>query len=65
MARYRMAVRYGAPRQHYHMADLEADSLADALRRAVAEVTPEVDRSADLVEIRLLTEQDQGGDPGT
>lgn len=58
MPRYRMAIRYGDVRQQYHVADLEASSLHDALRQAVDAIPEEVDRTADLVEIRLAVDPD-------
>lgn len=58
MPRYRMAIRYGDVRQQYHMADLEAASLQDALRQAMGAIPPDVDRTADLVEIRRAVDPD-------
>ncbi|HUH12585.1 MAG TPA: hypothetical protein VMK65_05725 [Longimicrobiales bacterium] len=52
MPRYRMAIRFGEVRQTYHVADVEAPSLRAALREAADAVPDDVDRTADLVEIR-------------
>lgn len=50
--RYRVAVRYVDDRQRYHIEDLEAGSMADALRDIIDRVPGEVLQSADLIEIR-------------
>jgi hypothetical protein len=53
---YRVTIRYGAPRQQYHVMDLTANSLREALRMA-AEDYPDIAAAADLVEIRLHEER--------
>lgn len=53
-----MTIRYAGGGQQYHMADLDAESLADALRKAVDAVPANVDRTADLVEIRRAADLD-------
>lgn len=52
MPRYRMAIRFGDVHQTYHMADVQAPTLQAALREAAALIPDEVNRTADLVEIR-------------
>lgn len=64
MARFRMTVRYQGPAQRYHMADLEGESLVHALRLAVDAVPVEVDRTADLVEIRRTPGEERDYAPG-
>lgn len=51
MPTYRMTVRYGAPRVRYHMEDIEAPTLADALRKGAAALPAEA-VDGELVEIR-------------
>jgi len=51
MAHYRVTVRYGTPRQQYHVVDLTADSLREAMI-AAAEQMPDEATLPDLVEIR-------------
>jgi len=55
MSQYRVTIRHGAPRMQYHLFDVTADSLVEALRLA-AEQFPSV-QGADLVEIRLMPEE--------
>lgn len=54
MASYRMTVRYGEPRPRYHMEDVEAASLPDALRQAAESLPDDVAATAELVEIRRM-----------
>jgi hypothetical protein len=49
---YRITVRHGRPQQ-YAMQDVEADSLAEALRFAAEEMTVARSADADLAEIRV------------
>jgi hypothetical protein len=58
MPHYRVTIRFGAPRQQYHVEDLTANSLREALRMAV-DLFPEtgVD-TADLLEIREQVDPD-------
>ena len=56
MPLYRVTIRFGSPKQQYHMEDIEASSLRDALRLA-AERFPDVAMSsADLAEVRRQPE---------
>jgi hypothetical protein len=58
MPLYRMTIRFGAPRQHYHVEDLTANSLREALRMA-ADLFPEAaGEAADLLEIREQVDPD-------
>lgn len=51
---YRATIRYAAAgRQRYHLEDIDAPSLMDALRLAAGRVPAEVGATADLVEVRL------------
>lgn len=56
MPSYRVTVRWGRSRHQYHVHDVEATSLRDALREAADRMPEEVAASADLVEIRLMTD---------
>ncbi len=58
MPTYRMTVRYGAPRARYHMEDVRAASLAEAMRRGADALPPDV-AEGELVEIRRSTEAEQ------
>jgi hypothetical protein len=51
-------VRYTDERQRYHVEDIEADSMADALRAVEQRVAAGVLATADLVEIRPQIEGD-------
>jgi hypothetical protein len=53
MSSYRVTIRHGRP-QRYHMVDVEAEDLAEALRQA-AERMPAEARGGDLVEVRRST----------
>jgi hypothetical protein len=59
MARFRVTIRYGAPRQRYEMLDIEADSMPDALQRLVASFPPDAEATSDLVEVRRQTAPDE------
>jgi hypothetical protein len=52
MPLYRVTIRYGRPQQ-YVMDDLEASSLAEAMRLAAEKMPVARDAGADLVEIRI------------
>jgi hypothetical protein len=52
MPLYRVTIRYGARAQRYHVEDVRADSLKDAVR-AVANAFPQTVTDADLIEVRL------------
>jgi hypothetical protein len=53
MTIYRMTLRHGARGKRYHIVDIEAESLRDAMMQAVNAVPGAMDASADLVEIRV------------
>ncbi|GEM_PF-496425 len=52
MPGFRVVVRYGGARHRYEVMDVEAASLSAALRDVLGRLTPELDATADLVEIR-------------
>jgi hypothetical protein len=52
MAQYRITVRYGSPRHKYHVMDVAADTLRDAMIAAAGQM-PDPATMPDLVEIRL------------
>jgi len=49
---YRVTVRYALRPPRYDVFELQASSLAEALRAAAARIPDEVQASADLVEVR-------------
>jgi hypothetical protein len=58
MPSFRLTVRHGAP-QRYHVVDIDAADLHDAVRRAAQHVPAGADARADLVEIRLQADPTQ------
>lgn len=52
MSLYRVTIRFGAPRQQYHVLDLSANSLREAMRLAAEQYPDAAIDNADLVEIR-------------
>jgi hypothetical protein len=62
MTIYRMTLRHGAPGKRYHVVDIEAASLRDAMMQAVNAFPAAMDASADLVEIRVHVEREVLGD---
>jgi uncharacterized protein involved in exopolysaccharide biosynthesis len=52
MAHFRVTIRFGSPRQQYHVMDLTANSLREAMRMAAEEYPQAAIEDADLVEIR-------------
>ena len=51
---YRATIRYAVGgRQRYHLEDMDAPTLMDALRLAAERTPAEVRASADLAEVRL------------
>lgn len=56
MPQYRVTIRFGAPKQQYHMEDLQANSLREALRQAAEQFPAAALDSADLAEIRRQVE---------
>ena len=59
MPLYRVTIRFGTPRQQYHVQDLSANSLREAMRLAVEEFPEAAAESADLVEIRRQQDPEQ------
>jgi hypothetical protein len=58
MPLYRATIRFGGPRQQYHMMDLSANSLREAMRLAAEQYPESSAQDADLVEIRLQVDPD-------
>jgi hypothetical protein len=58
-----MTLRHGERGKRYHVVDIEASDIRDALMQAVNAVPPGSEASADLVEIRVLSREQQ--QPGT
>ncbi|HUF51627.1 MAG TPA: hypothetical protein VMN60_12370 [Longimicrobiales bacterium] len=56
MPHYRVTIRFGSPRPQYHVQDLAANSLREAMRMAVDEFPETAMQAADLVEIRTQTD---------
>jgi hypothetical protein len=56
---YRVTIRFGAPKQQYHMDDIEASSLRDALRLVAERFPDDALHSADLAEVRRQVEPEQ------
>jgi len=56
MPLYRVTIRFGAPKQQYHIDDIEASSLRDALRVAGERFPDDALQSADLAEVRRQVE---------
>lgn len=52
MPQYRVTIRFGEPRQQYHVIDLTANSLREAMRMAAEDYPEAAAAQADLVEIR-------------
>lgn len=52
MNRYRVTIRYGSPRSQYHVMDVDAPDLREALVRAAEAFPAEAQATADLIEIR-------------
>jgi hypothetical protein len=59
MPLYRVTIRFGAPRQQYHVEDLTANSLREAVRMAAEQFPDAASSTADLVEIRLQLDPDE------
>ena len=54
MPSYRATIRYVASGRHrYHLEDVDAATLMDAVRLAAERVPAEVSSTADLVEVRV------------
>ncbi|CAN5724821.1 hypothetical protein BH23GEM9_BH23GEM9_13060 [soil metagenome] len=52
MPLYRVTIRFGSPKQQYHVEDLTANSLREAMRMAVERFPEAASATADLVELR-------------
>ena len=52
MPLYRATIRFGEPRQKYHVIDISANSLREAMRIAAEQYPDAAADGADLVEIR-------------
>lgn len=59
MSLYRVTIRFGAPRQQYHVMDLTANSLREAMRMAAEQYPEAAAHEADLVEIRRQVDPDE------
>jgi hypothetical protein len=59
MSLYRLTIRFGAPKQQYHMEDVHANSLREAMRLAVERFPEAALHSADLAEIRRQIEPEE------
>lgn len=57
--KYQVTVRYGAPRQRYHIYVVEAEDAGNALRVAGEQMPPEISGGADLVELRIAVDPDE------
>ena len=62
--KYRATIRYGVGVQRYHMEDLEADSLDQALRKLADAFPAELRGSADLLELRRQPTEPASQAPG-
>jgi hypothetical protein len=58
MPLYRVTIRFGVPRQQYHVEDVSANSLREAMRLAVERFPDAAAEAADLVEIREQVDPD-------
>jgi hypothetical protein len=60
MPLYRATVRYAASGRHrYHLEDVDAPTLMDAVRLAAERVPDEVGSTADLVEVRVQVDPER------
>jgi ribosomal protein L16/L10AE len=58
---YRVTVRHGQSRYQYHVEDVEAAHLGEAMAQAAQRLPAEVARSADVAEVRRLVEPENRG----
>lgn len=58
---YRVTVRYGGETLRYHLDQVQADDLREAMTAAARALPPEVVESADLVEIRPAVDPEARG----
>lgn len=61
MTQYRVTIRFGSPRQQYHVMDLTANSLREAMRMATEDFPEAALADADLMEIRRQVQPDERG----
>lgn len=59
MVQYRVTIRFGAPQQQYHVMDLTANSLREAMRMAAEDFPEAAMQAADLVEIRRQAQPEE------
>lgn len=59
MPHFRVTIRFGAPRQQYHVMDLTANSLREAMRIAGEQYPETAAEAADLVEIRRQVDPEE------
>lgn len=59
MPPYRVTIRFGSPRQQYHVEDITANSLREALRMAAERFPSAAEDTADLAEVRRQVEPDE------
>jgi hypothetical protein len=59
MTIYRMTLRHGAPRQRYHVVDIDAPNIRAALMQAVNAFPADGESTGDLIEIRVHVEPEQ------
>jgi hypothetical protein len=59
MPLYRVTIRFGAPKQQYHMEDIDANSLREALRLAAERFPDAALASADLAEVRRQVDPEE------
>jgi len=59
MPHFRVTVRYGRPRPQYEVLDLEGEDIGEAMTAAVGALAPEVRAAADLVEVRVLVDEEE------
>jgi hypothetical protein len=61
MPTYRVTVRHGQSRYRYHVEDVEAAHLGEAMAQAAERLPPEVAQDADVAEVRRLVEPENRG----
>jgi hypothetical protein len=59
MTIYRMTLRHGSPARRYHVVDIEAENMRDAMMQAVNAFPADGERTADLVEIRVHVDPEE------
>ena len=64
MTLYRITVRHGRPQQ-YIVEDVEADTLADAMRHAADRISATAEPDADLAEFRVQMDPESRRYAGT